>query len=338
MPGTKIPSEIPVKIPAGQDELTLLKKKITEAGQAAIAPSGKFPSEKVPGGKVPVQKANIQEKPPVTNLNTQAPNSPAPAASSGGAAESSNNTALPARLYFAAAAAAMGFPPDTLSTTLMAFMRFFSLPPAMLGKLRRDLLNNIKTSSPVSAGEKTALEAAALAAAAALDKGVKLSPEALERYAQYFKHVGAVEFSGDDDLLDLMNYFSGNSDQSWMVFPFEINMEGIELSVILRVLKKGLDPGGDNAAPKEGECLIIDVKSSKRNWRFIVRSTGKKLKADIFINPSVSEKSLKFLANKAKAFFGDLEIRVFNAENDDKEIFSWMELFNEPLPMVDKEV
>ena len=41
-------------------------------------------------------------------------------------------------------------------------------------------------SSPQTAAEKTALEAKAMAAAAAFDKGLALSGEALERYARFF--------------------------------------------------------------------------------------------------------------------------------------------------------
>jgi hypothetical protein len=70
--------------------------------------------------------------------------------------------------------AALGLPPDGLSTALISFIRHFSLPlePKLLAGLRRDLL-----------ALKTPKDAAVLAAAAALDKGLKLSPGALLEYA-----------------------------------------------------------------------------------------------------------------------------------------------------------
>ncbi|MDR0386575.1 MAG: hypothetical protein LBH57_00930, partial [Treponema sp.] len=68
----------------------------------------------------------------------------------------------------------LNLPPDSLSAALVSFARHFSLPlqPALLTKLRREVLSL-----------KTPGESAALAAAAVADKGVELTPAALERYA-----------------------------------------------------------------------------------------------------------------------------------------------------------
>ena len=104
-----------------------------------------------------------------------------------------------ARELFRETAAALGFPRDQLSVALLAFARFFSLSPALLGVLRKDFLSSLKdlprdtkhTQSqaaghghPVSGG-KTGFEEGAMAVAAALDKGVALCPDALAYYARF---------------------------------------------------------------------------------------------------------------------------------------------------------
>jgi hypothetical protein len=68
----------------------------------------------------------------------------------------------------------LNLPLDGLSFSLVDFVRYFSLPldPALLSKLRREALSL-----------KMPRESAALAASAAADKGVDLTPEALKHYA-----------------------------------------------------------------------------------------------------------------------------------------------------------
>jgi hypothetical protein len=74
----------------------------------------------------------------------------------------------------------LGLPQDRLSTALVGFARFFSLPlePALLARLRREAL----TVKALHGGGFA--DSAALAAAAAAGKGVRLSAEALEQYAR----------------------------------------------------------------------------------------------------------------------------------------------------------
>jgi hypothetical protein len=76
----------------------------------------------------------------------------------------------------------MGLPQDSLSAALLIFSRFFSRGgDGNLKELRRQVLNAFL---PPAKGEKgKVLENMALAAAAALDKGVRLSPKALAAYA-----------------------------------------------------------------------------------------------------------------------------------------------------------
>ncbi|GHV00244.1 hypothetical protein FACS189483_10180 [Spirochaetia bacterium] len=75
-------------------------------------------------------------------------------------------------------AQALSLPQDGLSAALIAFARHFTLPldPALLLKLRGEALANPRAG-------KNEREAATLAAVAAADKGVQLTPEALNRYA-----------------------------------------------------------------------------------------------------------------------------------------------------------
>ena len=111
-----------------------------------------------------------------------------PAGAKGSAAQAPfiKQSAIPAGELFKQSAAALKLPVDTLSVTLLALSRFFSLPPsqALIAALRKEVLTS-NTSSPQTPAEKAALEAKAFAAAAAWDKGVFLSPEALERYARF---------------------------------------------------------------------------------------------------------------------------------------------------------
>jgi hypothetical protein len=79
----------------------------------------------------------------------------------------------------------LGLPQDTLSFVLLSAIRYFSLSPdaALLTRLRGELLASGAASAPKTGREKAAMEAKALALAAAEDKGLRLSPEALEEYA-----------------------------------------------------------------------------------------------------------------------------------------------------------
>jgi len=99
---------------------------------------------------------------------------------------------------FRQTAAALNLPADPLNIAILAISRFFSLTPshASMTALRREVLASSTNSSPQTAAEKAALEAKALAAAAAFDKGVALTPEALERYARFFAAPASAEDPG----------------------------------------------------------------------------------------------------------------------------------------------
>jgi hypothetical protein len=76
----------------------------------------------------------------------------------------------------------LGLPQDTLSSSLISFFKFFSLPldAQVLKQIRREIPESKPSSLPKSSSMK---DSAALAASAAFDKGLRLSSEALQEYA-----------------------------------------------------------------------------------------------------------------------------------------------------------
>ena len=290
------------------------------------------------------------------------------------------------------AAASLGLPKDALSVALLVFTRFFSLSAdkTLIGSLRREILDLLKTSTLGSADEKAALEARAMAAVAAADKGVVLSPAALERYARFLlpavmpktheeketaspktvvstqgnkeeslkeipepdelKAIAETQMR-EDDLLDLFNYLPGKNGQYWLVFPFKINVNGIELKVLLRVLRSehGTIPGRPSA-PEDGQ-LIADISGPRRQWRCFMKKTAGKFRADIRVYPEYPQRSLNYLQKKAKLFlgkgggldwsrntgsFGGFEEII--VRNGDKMPLWAEDLWPDLLPFIDKEV
>jgi len=289
----------------------------------------------------------------------------------------SQNTGSAGEL-FKQLAVALKLPADGLSVTLLAFSRFFSLSPsqALIAALRRDVLAS-SNSSPQTAAEKAVLEAKAMAAAAALDKGVVLSPEALERYARFlappafaedgeaggknaFADSGgrknprdredapdedelraiAEEASKEDDLLDVLNAIPGKNGHYWVVVPFTINVRGTELNVFLRILKGGTFSAGEN------EHLIVDIAASKRHYRCFLKKSSSKLRADIQVYPEVPRRALTSLSRKAEHFLAGasaltgklLDFEEIIVRNGD-QMPSWTQDWcAECLPSVDKAV
>jgi hypothetical protein len=259
-------------------------------------------------------------------------------------------------------AANLGLPKDALSAALLVFARFFSLSAdkALIGSLRREILELLKSSTPGTAEEKAALEAKAMAAVVAADKGINLAPAALERYARFLmpasfmpqfmtkategkdapSHKTAATSQdrgekssgvsrgeagddsleempeaeelraiaraqmGEDGFLDLLNYLPGKNGQYWLVFPFNINVKGVELKVLLRVLQseRGSVPGS-LPAPENGQ-LIADISGPKRQWRCFVNNNAGKFRADIRVYPEYPQRALDQLRKQAEKFLG----------------------------------
>jgi len=275
---------------------------------------------------------------------------------------------ITAKELFIRAAANMGFPKDALSVTLLAFARYFSisLSSSLIKTLRREILASGKFSSPETTTEKAALEADTLAALIAYDKGVILSPEALENYTRFLSFPGEnaiqpddgrdqgreespsaeelrilVEEQGqNDDTLSFLNNLPGKNGQRWLVFPFCIKVKGVELKVFIRLLNK------EPASSVDKEEIIVDILGPKRQWRCFLIRADEKFLADIRIYPQQRPKALKLLQKeaekmleKAEGLFGDFkgfdEVLVRNGE----ETPSWAEdLCTESLPSIDEEI
>ena len=300
--------------------------------------------------------AKQENRPPESNLSPLNTFSKDPL--SGKTAETSGERIVFAREVFKQIAVSLGLPQDSLSVTLIAFLRFFSLSPdpVFLKNLRREILSAVKSSSPGAAKEKAALEAEALAKVIVLDKGVDLSPEALERLVQYLAPMDLSEEPRTieeqpkkDNFLDFLNSLPGKSGRYWKIFPFKINVRGTELKVFLRLLKR------DPLYPEESEYIIADIAGPKGQWRFFLGKTEGKLRADIRVYPGLSDGALKLLQREAELFLGKAasakagsttesgngnfngfdEIYVRNGE----EMPSWMDvLCDESLPSVNEEI
>jgi len=295
-------------------------------------------------------------------------------------------SAVPAGELFRQTAAALALPVDALSVTLLALARFFSLPPshALIAALRKEVLASpsggppFTASSPQTPAEKAALQATSMAVAAAFDKGVALSSEALERYARFFDPAALVrdregaekdataggggkggdsrgreqapkgdelkaiaeEEAEKDTLLDVLNSIPGKNGRYWVVFPFNITVRGIELRVFVRILKGGpFSAGGD-------EHVIVDTSGPKRQYRCFLKRNGGKLRADIRVYPELSPRALRSLSKSVKGFFGEgisltgdsLEFEEFLVQNGEG-VPSWAEgLSDEYLPSVNGNV
>ena len=325
-------------------------------GKSNPANAIKKPSVKEPSGQRPVQPAL-----------TSALKSPKSGVSAG--------KTIPAKELFIKTAANMGFPKDALSVALLVFARYFSVPlnPALMKTLRREILASGNLSSPETQAEKTALEAEALSSLIALDKGVELSPQALEHYARFFsfpdESFGRQDKKGDrdpderdrekspeaedlrilseeqeqnDGVLAFLNQLPGKNGQHWLVFPFSVTVKGIDFQVFLRLLRK--EPGSSGETGHSH--LIVDISGPKKQWRCFLKKTGEKFLADLRVYPSQRPKTLKTLQKKAenvlkdgRALFGSFkgfdEILVRNGE----EAPSWADdLCPESLPSIDEQV
>jgi hypothetical protein len=266
----------------------------------------------------------------------------------------------------------LGLPQDTLSFVLISAIRYFSLPPeaALLSRLRGELLAAGAGSAPKSGREKAALEARALAAASAADKGLRLSPEALEEYAAAMEPAAWFsggrgrqgspedreppgreetpdgeeleklyreanrEKGGKEGLLSWLNRFPGGNGQGWAVFPFKIKVGSVELKVSVRLLIK---ERSFVASGRKDGYLIVDIEGPAHSWRFILdRSGGAQSVLDITVCPGQAE-DIKALEKEAGKFFAGpgTEIRV---RKGDEASFFTDQLCQEALPSINEEV
>jgi len=214
---------------------------------------------------------------------------------------------------FKTAAQNLGLPPDFLSTTLLAFSKFFSITPdsRLFANLRKEILQS-GSSSPKTPKEKIALEAKVLAALAAADKGVALGKTGFEIYSadsrndldsrhhaggfqfyqQQYKEKNQNEENEEKDLFDIMNKIPGKNKQRWIILPFNYDPGGTELKVLLRILiKEPLSSSAESIKFGAG-AVIIDISGPKYNWRFVLNKTGKDISVNIGIVPGLSSREI----------------------------------------------
>ena len=182
---------------------------------------------------------------------------------------------------------------DQLSALINTFARFFSLPlkPELLAKIRLAAKN-----AQTHTGARH--EALSLAATIAADKGVELSPAALEKYASTVslepdqqeeaetpkdtqkpaaKNPDITSLAGDpsklkehilqtaeqDPLLRLLNQLPGRNGQRWLTLPFNFNGGGGEYRACLKVLLDGT--AGQSTGAKARQMALEVAKIDPEN-------------------------------------------------------------------------
>jgi hypothetical protein len=355
--GTRIPEGPPLKQGAGKPEIegqnpqkTAGRNVLVEVKNPPAAPGSIFPQKTPLGGQV------TQSSPPNTPLSALFPQNQLLEKT----LETSLDQAAYAREVFKQTAASLRLPQDNLSVALLVFARYFSLPikPVLISQLRREILNLGRASSPETAEENIALEAEAMAAVIAADKGVALGPETLERYARFLLLPGfspfcdkkedqedreppepedlrimAQEQEEANDFLGFLNSIPSKNGQYWMVFPLNITVKGTEFNVFIRILKK------EFLSSVGGEEVIVDISGPKRQWRCFLNKKGAKIRADIRVFPESSPRGLKLLQKEAERFLGNFEsFEEIQVQNGGK-IPSWVEdLSTFHLPAISKNV
>jgi hypothetical protein len=235
------------------------------------------------------------------------------------------NPAPPPAWALTVLAQGLGLPPDDLSLALLGFARFFALPlePGLLHRLRREA--QLPAARPGG-------EAAALAAASAEAKGLRLTGEALAVYAaaidpgyrdppeeesggqkrrenrdaneappapEHIKKL-AEETEAASPLLKLVNRLPGKNNGPWTVLPFSFVSGGVEFKVSLRVLLKD---GGNGAY--EAERAALDIRLASRRWLFVLDRSGEAgPRTDVCVTPLPVGKTAETLEKEIREALG----------------------------------
>ena len=259
----------------------------------------------------------------------------------------------------------LGLPQDSLSSSIISFFKFFSLPleAPVLKNIRREIL-----------GTKTARESTALGAGAAFDKGVRLDSQALEEYAAAIDPAsrdstpgdgssgngnppagngsggsGGGENPGDDapgagdiknlmeeidqenGLLSCLNRIPGKNGQYWIILPFNFTSGAIEFSVSVRILIYTIN------SQKSAERLAVDAVAGDRRWLFVLtKSKDAAYEMMAGLSPSPGKAQLSAWADELKELFGGFISKIgFINEN---EIDSYLDSKDNSIIFVDEEV
>jgi len=111
----------------------------------------------------------------------------------------------------------------------------------------------------------------------------------------------AEQETSKDALLDLLNKLPGTNGQRWVVYSFKTTINGIELSVICRLLK------GRASAFGAQEKAIIDITAPKRLYRCFLNAdtqdtADKSLCADIRLYPALPKEELASMSKQLSRF------------------------------------
>lgn len=269
-------------------------------------------------------------------------------------------------------------PADKLSTSIILFARFFSLPmkPEVLTAIRRQAFTPQNAASAQTETIKSAITQSellkqgttgdadssaltaknrlifSLAAAAAESKGVELETKGLELYANAIdpdmekrrdssshdrrqgkkqdeqKNEGenlksgsingntlkkiALESAEKNPLLYLLNRLPGNDGRRWIVLPFDINEDGRDYRVSLRILPETLNRVSLMTLD------IVEIGNSEKRSTFTLEAVDSSITMlNIYMQPELSAKAKRQLE---RAFSGLLNIPVervsFRKNND----------------------
>jgi hypothetical protein len=250
---------------------------------------------------------------------------------------------------FKQAVSVLGLPQDALSFTLITLTRLFSLPmDGFLPGLRREVLAGA-VSVPKNSGEKAKTEARALAAASAAAKGVGLSPEALEEYAQALGGGFGDNRNGGKN--------SGNGADNDGAKDGNAANEALNAGELRRLFDEFMESGGGESGEKglvsflnripakngrrwalwpfniaiggvdlrvfirilkreEGsfsalpDRLIADISGPRRHWRLVADKGGGAGRAEISVYPGLPPGELKALQMEAGAAFAGMGAEI----------------------------
>jgi hypothetical protein len=267
-------------------------------------------------------------------------------------------------------AQALALPQDTLSSALLSFVRYFSLPlePALTARLRREALSQQGSSR----------ESAALAAAAAEDKGVRLSAETLRRYAAAMDtamdhgdrgteaHTSGEEYGEGHEHEDTGPPFAEKMEKkpAGEIRSGDIRKkyEKIEANIpFLRLLNKIPGKNGrrwvvfpftfsskgvvfrvsvrillnnDEFSGYSAERLGVDIAGKRRRWLFILDKVGKTgARAEVALAPPLPAGSSpdREIRKLLAPFVRDIVLK-------EGDLFPWGDCGDKDLPSVNEEV
>ncbi len=262
----------------------------------------------------------------------------------------------------------LGLPQDALSSSIVSFFTFFSLPldAQILKQIRREVLANTLPNSSRSA------DSTALAASAAFDKGVNLSDEALKEYAaaidpaghgdahsdgggadsgqasQHNQHRGnggedentplpddiknlMDEIDTDGSLLGYLNKIPGKNGRHWIVLPFNFTSGTIEFSVSLRILI-----GTKDILHHYVERLALDVLAGDRRWFFLMlREKDASYSGKIAISPEPQKTEQSMVLRELEEILGNFVSNI--SFMDENALLFFMDSRNNEIISVNEE-